>query len=297
MYSRGIDTFICVADAGSFTKAAAGLYISTSSVVQQINLLEEKLGVSLFVRTNHGVRLTDAGEVFLRDARQIVALFKAAQARIDEGKRQLRVASGRLLGHELFALYWKKLKPRLPDVSVSFVELPGIASMPEEPVLREMALMNWEGASGLLFEEVCRTPLVIALPPGHRLIGRTSIGFGDLAGETIAFIRRGVAQGADDLRHAIEANCPHTRLVDSPIYNHSFFNECKLSRYLIMLPACWHDLYPSYEVIPCDWPYTMPYGFVYRADLSPAIQRFIKEAKALSRRTPDLLKDVLWAQI
>lgn len=54
MYNKQLDTFIQVADQGSFSKAAEVLYISPTAVLKQINLLENDLGFPLFVRTNRG---------------------------------------------------------------------------------------------------------------------------------------------------------------------------------------------------------------------------------------------------
>ena len=58
MYNHQLDTFLKTADAGSFGKAAAELYITPPAVIQQINLLEDVCGFKLFERSNHGVRLT-----------------------------------------------------------------------------------------------------------------------------------------------------------------------------------------------------------------------------------------------
>lgn len=51
MYNPQLDTFICVADAGSFNKAAEELFITPSAVIKQINLLEKSIDVRLFDRT------------------------------------------------------------------------------------------------------------------------------------------------------------------------------------------------------------------------------------------------------
>ena len=55
MYNHQLDAFIKTADLGSFGKAAEAMYISSLSVIQQVNLLENQCGLKLFVRTNHGV--------------------------------------------------------------------------------------------------------------------------------------------------------------------------------------------------------------------------------------------------
>ena len=61
MYNKHLETFIVVADLGSFAKAADALYISSTAVIKQINLLEQELDLQLFERTHRGIRLTKAG--------------------------------------------------------------------------------------------------------------------------------------------------------------------------------------------------------------------------------------------
>lgn len=48
MYNKHLETFIKVADLGSFSRAAETLYISSTAVIKQINLLEQELGLQLF---------------------------------------------------------------------------------------------------------------------------------------------------------------------------------------------------------------------------------------------------------
>ncbi len=69
MYNPQLETFLCVAEAGSFNKAAERLYISPPAVIKQINLLEESLDLQLFVRTHRGLQLTSAGRSLVQDAK------------------------------------------------------------------------------------------------------------------------------------------------------------------------------------------------------------------------------------
>ena len=71
MYNHHLDTFLCAADLGSFSRAAEELYVSPNAVMKQINLLESHLELQLFIRDNHGLRLTPAGEVVYREAKAI----------------------------------------------------------------------------------------------------------------------------------------------------------------------------------------------------------------------------------
>ena len=63
MYNPQLETFIKVADAGSFNKAAEQSFITATAVIKQINLLETALGVALFDRTHRGLTLTKAGNL------------------------------------------------------------------------------------------------------------------------------------------------------------------------------------------------------------------------------------------
>lgn len=83
MYNHQLDTFIKVADAGSFNKASEELYVSPNAVMKQINLLENSLGFDLFVRTHRGVRLTPAGESLYRDAKYLIQYAKDSVARAE----------------------------------------------------------------------------------------------------------------------------------------------------------------------------------------------------------------------
>ena len=76
MYNPQLDTFICVVEAGSFSKAADKLYISPPAVIKQINSLENILGVQLFARTHRGLVVTAAGESLYQDAKYMVNYSK-----------------------------------------------------------------------------------------------------------------------------------------------------------------------------------------------------------------------------
>lgn len=95
--STRLKVFREVADHGSFTDAATALHISQPAVSQHVAKLEQELGLALLERSSRRVRLTPAGEVFLRhidslltgldDARRELA----AVARSDSGRLRLAV--------------------------------------------------------------------------------------------------------------------------------------------------------------------------------------------------------------
>ncbi|MDQ8031275.1 LysR family transcriptional regulator [Bordetella genomosp. 1] len=72
-------TFVAVADAGSLTAAAPRVFLSQSSVSEQVRKLEERAGQVLFKRSKSGAVLTPAGVRLLDYARRILALAEQAQ--------------------------------------------------------------------------------------------------------------------------------------------------------------------------------------------------------------------------
>ena len=73
--------FATVAEQQSFTRAAEKLRIAQPAISQQIKTLEEELEVKLLVRTKRSVKLTAAGQAFLREANDI--LNRVARSRVE----------------------------------------------------------------------------------------------------------------------------------------------------------------------------------------------------------------------
>jgi LysR family transcriptional regulator, cyn operon transcriptional activator len=84
VFPRSIRYLFAVAEHHSFTRAAEVLHVSQPTLSQQIRLLEEALDVQLLDRSGRNVRLTDAGEVYLRHARRALVELEAGTRAIHE---------------------------------------------------------------------------------------------------------------------------------------------------------------------------------------------------------------------
>ena len=115
MYNPQLDTFICVVEAGSFSKAADKLYISPPAVIKQINSLENNLGVQLFARTHRGLVVTAAGESLYQDAKYMVNYSKEAIERAREAGNDeddvIRVGISPMTPPDLPFRKWKNSVP------------------------------------------------------------------------------------------------------------------------------------------------------------------------------------------
>src|SRR4030081_4005251 len=72
MELRHLRYFVAVAQMENVSRAALKLHVSQPAVSRQIRDLEDELDVQLFERTGKAVNLTDAGRVFLREARAVL---------------------------------------------------------------------------------------------------------------------------------------------------------------------------------------------------------------------------------
>ncbi|MRX07786.1 LysR family transcriptional regulator [Pseudoduganella sp. FT25W] len=76
---KGLETFVAVADAGSFTAAAARLNLTNSAVGKAIARLEERLQKQLFERSTRKLEMTDAGAAFYQVCTRILDELEVAE--------------------------------------------------------------------------------------------------------------------------------------------------------------------------------------------------------------------------
>src|SRR6185436_13167551 len=95
MELRHLRYFIAVAEAENVSRAALKLHVSQPALSRQIRDLEDELGFPLLERTAKSVRLTDAGRVFLPEARAVMQrvedAVKAARAVATGGCEELHI--------------------------------------------------------------------------------------------------------------------------------------------------------------------------------------------------------------
>src|SRR5882757_8634409 len=82
MELRHLRYFVAVAEALNFTKAAARLRLAQPALSRQVADLEDELGVDLFSRSSHGVKLTEEGKLFLTQAQSVLTQVADAVAKV-----------------------------------------------------------------------------------------------------------------------------------------------------------------------------------------------------------------------
>lgn len=105
---------------GSFASAAAELCLTPSAVSQQIRGLEEALGVSLFERTGRTAVLTQDGESYLREVRQLLRELSTATSRLRRRHREpvLRLSTMSMGAHEFLIPRLSAFSQRFPGIEL-----------------------------------------------------------------------------------------------------------------------------------------------------------------------------------
>ncbi len=181
--------FAAVAEELHFGRAAARLHMTQPPLSRQVQLLEQRLGVTLLERTSRSVRLTSAGRSFLPDARQILRLAESATLAV---RRAARGESGSVTigftaasGYGVMPGMIARCRARVPDVEINLREM---VTMEQVEALAagslDLALLR-PHTSLEEFDSVrlIREPLVVALPGSHPLArGRRDPAMSDLEG-------------------------------------------------------------------------------------------------------------------
>jgi DNA-binding transcriptional LysR family regulator len=175
MELRHLRYFVTVAEELHFGRAATRLAIVQPSLSQQIRQLEDELGFPLLYRTKRYVELTDAGKVFLVEARQVLAQVREAK---HTAQRAYRGEVGRLVvgyisssTYDLLPLMLRVYRERFPAVEVALRELTTqeqLRALEEEYI--QVGLLRLPISAPLLHVEVVRRePIVCVLPEEHPL--------------------------------------------------------------------------------------------------------------------------------
>jgi len=242
MYNKQLDAFIKSAETGSFSKAASELFITPSSLIQQINLLENHLGVRLFTRSARGVKLTSAGESVFEDAKNIVHMSNVAieRARAIEQKKNsvVRIGTTLLTRCRYLMDIWSRASVEHPEIKIELVAYNGKCN----------------------FYEIFPAKICIAVPSGHPLFSKDILTLSDLKDEKIVLGKRGHSTSFDEARNT----------------------TCELNNCLMVTLDVWADIYPSLKTCPVDWNITVPYGgFTYALNPSEEVQILMDTAKTL----------------
>ncbi|EFF91554.1 LysR family transcriptional regulator [Streptomyces sp. e14] len=187
---EAVRTFVAVADAGQFQKAATDLAVTQQAVSKRVAALERDLGVRLFGRTPRGAELTIDGQAFLPHARELLRVAERAAGSVRTGRRALRVdiiasrgaASGLMRD-------FHRAHPEIDlDVLMLFDIDSAVAAIRSGTIdasFRAVAAPGRPLPDDIASVRVLDEPLQLLTGPAHVLAGARSVPLARLAGHRI----------------------------------------------------------------------------------------------------------------
>ncbi len=296
MYNPQLDTFLCVAESGSFNKAAEKLYISPAAVIKQINLLEESLGLQLFVRTHRGLQLTRAGKSLYQDSKYIIQYCRDSVARakkaMEDGANVIRIGTSPMTPAQVLVDLWPKLQEYCPGIKFQLVPFENTPENAREILgnlgqnidvvagIFDETMLNLRQCAGL---EISREPICCAVSIHHRLAKKESLTVQDLYGEELMLMRRNWSRYVDFLRDDLVNNHPQIQIVDFDFYDVEAFNQCENNNRILMAVDNWHYVHPLLKILPVDWDYTIPFGLLHSPNPSLTVLQFLRAVEKISK--------------
>ena len=294
MYNPQLTTFISVAENGSFTKAADALFITPTAVMKQINALEERLGITLFDRTNHGLQLTEAGKSFLQDAKYIIeysdrAIEKAREIDNKDKAQSIRIGTSIMTPAKFLLDVWAEIQRFNPYLKIELIPFENTPINSVE-ILKNLG-KHIDIVAGLyddnfLIERGCQAAhlydkkLLFAIPVTNSLCSKHKIELADLKGQKVLLIRKNWNEYIDELREDLTAN--GVTIEEFEMFNLGAYNRAVQENVPIITVEGWEDVHPLLKIVPADWEYRIPFGILYSPTPSKQVKDFIGAMKKIS---------------
>lgn len=291
MYNPQLETFIKVADAGSFNKAAEEMFITPTAVIKQINLLESSFALKLFERTHRGLTLTKAGKSLYQDTKYIIQYCRDSVTRaknaMQEDANIIRIGTSPMTPAQLLMRLWPKIQEHCPDMKFQIIPYENTPENARELLANlgknidviggifDETMLNLRRCAGL---ELSREPFCCAVSIHHPLVAKDRLQVKDLYGENLLLMHRDWSHYVDELRDELWKNHPKINIVDFDFYSMDVFNRCENSNDVLLAIPGWANVHPLLKVLPVEWDYSIPYGLLHSPTPSETVKRFLKAA-------------------
>lgn len=294
MYNPQLETFLRVADAGSFNKAAEEIFITPTAIIKQINLLEASLDVKLFERTHRGLILTKAGKSLYQDTKYIIQYCRESVVRaknaMQEDTNVIRIGTSPMTPAQLLMQFWPKIQEQCPGMKFQVIPYENTPENAREILANlgknidviggifDDTMLDLRRCAGL--ELSCET-FCCAVSIHHRLAVKDKLQIQDLYGENLLLMHRGWSRYVDRLRDDIWQNHGQIHIVDFDFYNMDIFNRCENSYDVLLAIPGWANVHPLLKVIPVEWEHSIPYGLLHSPQPSEIVKRFLAATQSI----------------
>lgn len=176
MDTKLIEYILMIAQENNITHAASKLYITQSALNQQLIKLENELGTPLFHRSRNNCQLTPAGEIYIKNAKEMLRLKRETYQMISDisdgeyGYLSVGFTSGR--GINMFSSIYADFHKQYPDVTVKPVD--GIVRVLQKKIAQgELDIgfltLTDKDRTDDVYENISMEEIFLVIPAAHPL--------------------------------------------------------------------------------------------------------------------------------
>ena len=197
MNQTQLKIFTAAAESRSFTKTAAAFFITQAAVTQHIQALEASVGCELFDRRRRPVRLTQAGEAFYVDAKNLLRQMDSSVSRAKDAAAGVggSLHIGFLKGYERseLSVLARRFRRTHPNTFLTFErkssdQLAAGLMQGSYDIIYTWDSTNLRQEPSVAWRRVDRIRLVAALYTGHPMAGRMQLDRAELRGENLIYM-------------------------------------------------------------------------------------------------------------
>jgi len=293
MELRHLRYFVGAAEEQHFGRAAERLHVAQPALSRQIQDLEKEMGFLLFDRLPRGVRLSEAGKVFLNDAQRILQDVDEAKRRAERialGKAgTLRIGMATAVSwHGLVVDSFREFRRRQPDVELELEHLLSVHQV--EAILSGRldagfvaSLTPWH--KDLAHWEFAQERMLLAAPKGHHLTKRKVIRLRDLRDMPFVWFPRWVNPVMHDrmMRACARGGLSAPRIVQEATDRDTNLGlvQCGIGIAWMTESTRWHCPRGLVLLPVVDMNVRLPFNLIWKKDnSSPVLQKFVAQVEA-----------------
>jgi len=293
MELRHLRYFIGVGEEQHFGRAAERLQIAQPALSRQIQDLEREVGFLLFERLPRGVRLSEAGKVFLSDARRILQDVNDAKRRAERialgqaGTLRVGIATA-ISWHGLVVNAFREFRRRQPDVELVLHHMVSVHQV--EAVLADRldaglaaAVTPWH--EDLEHRQFALDRMVLAVPKGHPLTKPARIRLRDLRSMPFIWFHRWVNPAFHDqmMEACARGGLSAPRIVQEATDRDTVLGlvQCQIGIAWLTESTRWHCPRGVVLLPVVDMNVRLPFNLIWKKDnSSPLLQKFVAQVEA-----------------
>ena len=265
MYNKYLDAFITAADCGSLSKAAEAMFLSSTAIMKQINQLERHLGIQLFIRTNKGIQLSEAGKSLYQDAKYMIRFsneaIDRARAILQEKDYVIRIGTSMMNPVQKISGLLQSVSKEdarfqfhivpFDDYKDSYEHMIQHLGDQIDLIAGVYGFSTWTSTFHNTLQLEAE-PICIAFSGHHPFNEKKNLEIKDLYGQSVFITEPGQSSYLDTLYKEMNAHHPQIRF------------------------PSWVSLHPMLKMRFVNWKYTVPYGIIYPLQPSSGVEAFIR---------------------